>query len=289
MQPISNLLLEMFVLSKPYFDRDGLIVAEDDGRVVGFVHVGFGPNEFGSDLSTDVGIICLLAVEQHQRRAEIMDQLLEQGEEYLVTRGAETIRVGSDFPFTPFYLGVLGGSDLPGVHTADDEMELLFRGHGYQETTRRRVFERYLGRFRIPVDRRLVQHRRSYRLEPQVHQLARWWDACVFGPSDRLTLHLFEKDSQEPCGSAIFWDMGPISTRPTTSGMGLISFEIDEAQRGKGVGSFFVSEAIKLLQYRGVNRIEVQLPQDNEAAHKIFERLKFDQISQSVLYEKHSE
>ena len=286
MQPISNLLLEMFVLSKPYFDREGLIVAEDDEKVVGFIHVGFGPNDTSTDLSTDVGIICLLAVVQHQRRAEILDTLLEQGEEYLVTRGAETIRVGGVFPNTPFYLGVLGGSDLPGIHTADEEMELLFRGHEYQETGRRLVFERYLGRFRIPVDRRLVQYRRSYRLEVRIDQKSKWWDACVFGPSDRLTLELFAKDETQPCGSAVFWDMGPISTRAISSGMGLIAFEIDEAHRGKGLGTFIVSESLKQLQNRGVSRIEVQLPHDAIGTQKIFERLKFEQISQSVLFAK---
>ena len=36
-------LVEAAVFSKPYFDRQGVIVAVDEGRVVGFAHAGFGP------------------------------------------------------------------------------------------------------------------------------------------------------------------------------------------------------------------------------------------------------
>lgn len=40
---LSPMLLDRYVLSKPYFDREGLIVAEDDDRPIGFAHAGFGP------------------------------------------------------------------------------------------------------------------------------------------------------------------------------------------------------------------------------------------------------
>jgi hypothetical protein len=40
MQPMSAGLFERLVLSKPYFDRDGLILAVNDDRIVGFVCFG---------------------------------------------------------------------------------------------------------------------------------------------------------------------------------------------------------------------------------------------------------
>ena len=43
MQPMTSALLEACVFSKPYFDREGLIIAVDDGRTVGFAHAAFGP------------------------------------------------------------------------------------------------------------------------------------------------------------------------------------------------------------------------------------------------------
>ena len=56
MQPMSADLFESHVLSKPYFDSRGLIVALDDGAPVGFAHAGFGPNSDESGLSTQLGV-----------------------------------------------------------------------------------------------------------------------------------------------------------------------------------------------------------------------------------------
>ena len=59
---------ECYVLAKPYFDREGLIVAEEDGVIVGFAHAGFGANEAGSDIAIARGVICALGVRPRQQR-----------------------------------------------------------------------------------------------------------------------------------------------------------------------------------------------------------------------------
>ena len=46
-------VLERHVFSKPFFDRQGFILALQDGKLVVFVHAGFGPNEQLSDISMD--------------------------------------------------------------------------------------------------------------------------------------------------------------------------------------------------------------------------------------------
>src|SRR5436309_2328098 len=79
--------LERCVLSKPYFDPDGLIVAEDDGTPVGFVHAGFGANDQETACDRSRGVICAIAVRSTHRRRGIGSQLLRQAEEYLAARG----------------------------------------------------------------------------------------------------------------------------------------------------------------------------------------------------------
>ncbi|MEZ6071199.1 MAG: GNAT family N-acetyltransferase [Pirellulales bacterium] len=93
-QPMSVDLFSTLVLSKPYFDNDGLIVAEADGQVVGFVHAGFGPTPQRNALAPDVGVICMLIVEQSQRRQGIGRELLSRAESYLVNQGARVILAG---------------------------------------------------------------------------------------------------------------------------------------------------------------------------------------------------
>ena len=111
-RPIS---FEQLVFSKPYFDCAGLILAFDDGRPVGFAHAGFGPNENDSGISTDLGTTCLMMLEPGCSEAEVSAGLLERSEDYLRGRGAKVLYGGGMSPLNPFYLGLYGGSELPGV------------------------------------------------------------------------------------------------------------------------------------------------------------------------------
>ena len=52
-QPMSAMLFEEHVVAKPYFDRNGLLVAREGDHVVGFVHAAFGPAEDHQQLASD--------------------------------------------------------------------------------------------------------------------------------------------------------------------------------------------------------------------------------------------
>ena len=287
MQPISNILLEMFVLSKPYFDRHGLIVAVDDDRVVGFAHAGFGPNGDRSRLSHDIGVLCVLIAANHPQRPEILVGLIDQMEEYLRATGAQQMRIGGSFPVSPFYMGLSGGSDLLGVQATDEEMDQLYRSRGYNVLQRTVVYERALSHFRSPVDRRLVQHRRKFRIVARVNPTdSVWWDTCVFGPTDRIHFLLQSKEDDATCGEVTFWDMGPVSTRPGAGGMGMINLQVYPEFRERGLGTFLVGEALKQLQASGISRVETQAAIHSEPAIRILQRLDFTELRQGILYDK---
>ena len=59
---MTSQVLESTVLSKPYFEREGLIVATEDDQVIGFVHAGFGPDANGARLDTSIGATSMLRV-----------------------------------------------------------------------------------------------------------------------------------------------------------------------------------------------------------------------------------
>ena len=82
-------MLELVVLAKPYFEREGLILALDDGRPIGFVHAGFGPSDDESRLSTELGVTVLLLTINHPEQATVAGELLARSEDYLHCRGAE--------------------------------------------------------------------------------------------------------------------------------------------------------------------------------------------------------
>jgi ribosomal protein S18 acetylase RimI-like enzyme len=77
--------LERYVLSKPYFDPAGLIIAEEDHHIVGFIHVGM------IDAPEPTGVVAMICVlPRHQRRG-IGTELLRRGEEYLRGKGAKLL------------------------------------------------------------------------------------------------------------------------------------------------------------------------------------------------------
>ena len=188
MHPMSVLLLETFVLSKPYFDRLGLIMALEDGKPIGFVHAGFGPNTLRTEISNDIGVICMLIVADHPQREQIQSELIQHSESYLRGKGAIEIHAFGAYPNSPFYLGLYGGSASPGILSFDQIGEKSFRQAGYEEIERYGMFERSLVRYRFPIDRSLVLLKRQFRVRlhrsmPSVgavcKKVGRWQDPIL--------------------------------------------------------------------------------------------------------------
>ena len=120
MRPLRVHELDDRVFGQVYFDRAGLIVAERDDHVVGFVHAGFGPDqpiEMMPPFSfcESVGTIAMLAVEPSALADEIARGLIIEAERYLARRGTNVIYAGGQYPLNPFYWGLYGGSEGAGI------------------------------------------------------------------------------------------------------------------------------------------------------------------------------
>ena len=119
-------IFEQFVLAKTYFDPEGLILACDGDRVLGFAHASFGANDAEDGISTELGTTALLMVRPDCDEAQVAAGLLEQSEAYLRRRGAKVIYGGGIRPLNGFYLGLYGGSELPGVPESDTVAQQAF-------------------------------------------------------------------------------------------------------------------------------------------------------------------
>src|SRR3972149_8161579 len=178
LQPISPALLEQLVLAKPYFDYAGLILAFQNDLPVGFAHGGFGPNEQFTALSFDLGVISIVVVRPDCNEAEVAAGLLAQCEQYLRNHGAKVLYGGRVQPLNPFYLGLYGGSEFPGVLDSDSIAQNLFTSHGYHEIERTRIMQIELSGFESVIDRRQMQIRRQMVVEELFDAPARnWWEA----------------------------------------------------------------------------------------------------------------
>ena len=286
-QPMSTILLDEFVLSKPYFDQAGLIVAVDDQRPVGFVHAGFGPNDDESDFSTRRGITCVLMVLSHDREDEIAGRLLAQSEDYLRGRGAEELYAGGFGDDSPFYLGLYGGADSPGVLDADERSMEVFLSNGYRRVGRMLVFQRDLAGFRPRMDREQMQIRRQASVEYEIDPPARsWWEACTKGYFQRSRFDLIPRTGELPLASAIFWDMQPMSTSWGVRAVGLSEWKLSFNAQQAGLSVNLFNGALLQLRDEGYTLVEAQACPEDTATITLLAELDFEQVDAGSILRK---
>ncbi len=286
-QPISVATLDLLVLSKPYFDREGLILALDDERPVGFAHAGFGPNEDESGLSRELGVIVLLLVVSHPEEAAIRAGLLAQSEGYLRRRGAKVLYGGGIRPLDPFYCGLYGGSELPGILDSEPDTQAVFRDHGYREIDRTVVFHRELMGFRPLVDRQQMQIRRNTDVEVLTDPPPRsWWAACAMSAFERTVFNLQMRGEAAPVACATFWNMEHFASARGVRTSGLIDVEVNSEHRRKGFATYLIGEAMRQLAEQSVALVEVQTMQGNSAAVRMYRKLGYQQVDSGAVFRK---
>jgi ribosomal protein S18 acetylase RimI-like enzyme len=286
----ANTPLENAVFNKPYFDPFGFIVAEDDnGRMAGFMHGGFGPNEELSALDYTTGVICAFAVRPEHRRQGVANELLQRCEAYLRQRGATTIQAGATRPNKPFYLGVYGGSNAPGFLRSDADIEPFLLKHGYAPDRRVLVFDRRLDVPLNIVDARFGPLKRKYEIQvlPQA-RLGSWFRECVLGPLEPSEFRLDDKSTGQTAAKAMFWEMTDYGWRWGAPPAGILDVLVRNDLRRQGLGKFLLAQLLRHLQEQYFAVAEVQVQEEDETAARMFRALGFVQVDVGVSYLKSS-
>ncbi len=286
-QPVSTTVSEQCLFAKHYFDPKGLIIAEHQGKVVGFVHAGFGPNEAGDAISTEVGVTYMLMVDVDLWTTDLADQLLRQGEDYLRSHGAKTLYAGGIHPYNAFYLGLYGGSALPGLLLSDVHFRPLVVRNQYREQDRMVVLHRNLVGYRPQVTRNQRRIGRQVVFE-SIHapETKTWWDTSVYGGLDRIRFCLRDRRDQTLLAAVSFWDLEPLATSWGLQAAGMYDFSVDESVRRKGYGTYLMGEALKELQQRGISLVEAQTLMTNAPAQELYKSLGFAPVDHGLIYRR---
>jgi GNAT superfamily N-acetyltransferase len=278
---------DQFVLGKPYFDPAGLLLAESDGRVLGFAHAAFGANDAEDAISTELGTTCMIIVRPDCDEAHVAAGLLQRAEDYLHERGAKVIYGGGIRPLNGFYLGLYGGSELPGVLENDAVAQKAFLSAGYREIDRTLLFRRDLHNFEALVDRRQMQVRRQMVVEVVADPPARsWWDACTVGAFELIKFALVPRTGGAAAATAMFRRMELVPTALIPCSLGLIDVWVEDSARRRGLATFLLSEAFRQFNREGTHEIEVQAMQHNLAAHTLYRKMGFQQFGQGSVFRK---
>jgi ribosomal protein S18 acetylase RimI-like enzyme len=279
--------LERHIFSRPYFDPAGFLIAEDDGRMVGFAHAGFGPRQDESAPDRTRGVICAIAVLPSHRRRRIGSELLQQAEQYLAARGTKVAQGGAARPLNPFYFGLYGGSDSPGFLLSDAAAGPFFEFHGYRGMATNFVLQRWLDRPVVIPDPRFAAVRRKYEVvDLSLTAVGSWWQECVLGLIEPTEFRLVEKLTGLAAARILAWPMEGYNDRWNVPAAGLLDLQVRQDVRRQGLAKFLVMQMLRNLKERYVGIVEVQIPETNQAALGLFRGLSLEQIDIGRVYRR---
>lgn len=283
----SGAAFEILVLSHLYFDRFGLILALENEQLAGAIHAGFGctPDESGLDFSS--GVISGLMVRPEYRHRGVGQELLRRGEEYLTSRGAKSIQAGGAYPNDPFYVGLYGGSLLPGILKSDAGAEGFFRQAGFQPVAEHLVFQRDLGFRNEPYDYRSMMIRRTSQFQvSEGPQHPTWWWVSRFGAFDVIRFSLQSKTQNRLLAEVYCHSMDLFARSGDQRVVAMTGLWVNPEERGKGYAKALLLDVFRKLREEAVTRIEMQTPSHDSTTIHLLTVLSCEQIDSGVVYRK---
>ena len=282
-ESLSRTTLDSFVFAKPYFERQGLILAFEDDRPAGFVHAGFGPNQDLTDLDYSVGIVSALRVVDVESNPQISQELLTRACDYLRIKGAKSTYFGSRYPNAPFYLGLYGGSQIGGVIDDDILTKNALQAFGFREEEKIVTYSRTLAGFRTAVDREQMSIRRKFQISAIADPLeTSWWESCTLGLAERDCFNAQPRNGFEVAASVKFWDIQPLATKWGVSARGIHELEIAPEHQDTGLKLFLLGELIRHLMQQGVGLAEAQCLTSEQSTIECLKKLGFEQTGMAT-------
>jgi ribosomal protein S18 acetylase RimI-like enzyme len=281
--------LDRWLMSKPYFDPNSLIVAADpeqENKLVGFALSGFGPRDDRAGLDSG-GVVCAVVVRPTHRRRGIGRELLRRSEEYLASRGADVVVVGAQRPYNPYLFGLYGGANSPGVLESEPTADAFLTAVGYQRAESHLVFQRDLEQPVEVADGRFVGLRRRYDIQmvrPTVSQ--NWWEECQWGVLEPTEFRVIDRMTGSPAGRLVNWDLEGFSSGWNKPATGIFDVEIRAHLRRQGLAKFLLASVLKLLQEQFYAVAELQVWGDDPAGAGICRALGFEHIDTGYRYRK---
>jgi len=270
------------------FDADGFIVGEDQGRVLGFAHAGFGRADHAPPLQrveTSIGTVAMLVVDRHAADPHFADALLDQAVQYLRERGASVIYAGGAAPLNPFYWGLYGGSEFFGILSGHPLFHETVRRRGFQPISRsvllRASTNRLVEALRDPRSI-LIRRRASLEVEEDI-TLEDWWDAMAIGSFQPTRYRVYESDGRR-VAQAMTWEMALFGRRSGTAHAGLVNMEVALPYRRQGFGRFLVGSLARGLTDRHIHYVNVQTLETNAPALALYRSVGFQDVEQATLY-----
>lgn len=280
--------LDVHAFGSAFFDREGLVVAERDGRPVGFVHAGFAADEPLAEhpfaASREMGVVAMLAVEPCPDAPAVAEALIVEAERYLRSRGAKVLYGGGQFPLNPFYWGLYGGAEASGVPSS----HALFSGAlsllGYEPVSTTVHLHYALAQEEARDPRAPLLRRQAVVDFDEDPVPTDWWENIALSDLRLTHVRLDSRTDGAAIARARTWDMSWFSRADRTARLGVFGVEVDPRHRRQGYGRFLVAEILRFARERRFDRAEVQTLADNEPALALYQSIGFEPVEQSTVF-----
>lgn len=277
--------LDYVVFSQVYFDRQGLIIAEQDGNVVGYAHAGFGTNESETAIVHDKGVVAAVMVRPDFRRQGIGTQLVRKAEEYLLKRGVREVYAGEFGRLSPFYLGLYGASESVGFLESDAAVHPFLKEIGYAPSARHLVFRRDITQKNEPFDARVIALRKKVQFGLIDHPIhAKWWWMTRVGRFDSLSFVELPVSNPDVLAQVTCWSMDFQSVGWRQRTVGLHELFVPEKHRKKAHAKTLLLEVFRRMRDELITQIDVACKDDNAAGIGLCRKLGFEELDAGVVY-----
>ncbi|AMV21858.1 GNAT family N-acetyltransferase [Planctomyces sp. SH-PL14] len=257
-------VLESATFNRSYFDHRGCLMALDEGKLVGFGLAGPAISPDRSSLDLQRGVICFVVVHPSARRRGIGRALVHRLEQYLRTRGVQTIYAGPHRGADPFGFGLYGGCRPSGFLRSDPAAEPFFLSLGYCPDARYEIKIRDLTTARDPTSARLMTIRRQVMLAiDERPDQPTWWWYEQYGRAEAFRFHLRMRRGGEMIASINAVRLDQYADKWQANAVGLVDLDVSPDYRGKGFGQTLLVEACRELRQQNVGLVELSLPMDN--------------------------
>lgn len=277
------------ILCRNPFDAEGLVVAEEEGRIIGFAHASFGPESPGGpshQLDFEMGTVAMLVIEPGRDDCSLEQALFAHAESYLERKGAKVFYAGGQNELCPFYWGIYGGSECSGVLENHRAFRRAAEQAGYEPVAHTVHLEVDLASQEVRGPKTLLVRRQTHLEVIEDAMPAHWWEASAIGSSQITRFRLLSKGDDRLLAVGSTWDMVAFGRFDGKSRTGLFDIEVVEGERRKSYGRFLVSEVLKHCRDQWGEVVSVQVRSTNRAALGLYQSLGFEPVDSSTLYRR---
>ena len=211
------------------------------------------------------------------RRREIGTALVRRAEDYLRSKGANSVVAGGGLEQNGFYAGIYGGLDPSGFCTSAAAWPQFFQKCGYAPCDEVLILRRDLIRSKDPVNAKLLRHRRHLNLvitdRPTNES---WWWFVRYGHLDSLRFELHEKANGNVVASGQIIGMDLFIPKWGVRSVGIREIFVPESQRRHGYAQALLLEICRRLKGESVELVEAHVLPADQPVLDLFNSAKFD-------------